>query len=94
MDFGDSTAVHRKARVTCTRPPASTRDSGSVMCCLCCHQRLHAYVLMLPVDVLVKLSASGATPDVALALKFATGAPKGIVLLASFEKADSVCDAS
>ena len=49
---------------------------------------------MLPVDVLVKLSTSGATPDVALALKLATGAPKGIVVLASFEKPDSVRDAS
>jgi N-acetylmuramic acid 6-phosphate (MurNAc-6-P) etherase len=48
---------------------------------------------MVPVDVLVKFSASGTVPDVVLALNWATGALYGMVALASLEKPLSVCDA-
>jgi hypothetical protein len=40
---------------------------------------------MEPVDVFVKFIASGATPDVALAVKLATGAADGTVAVTSFE---------
>ena len=49
---------------------------------------------MLPVDVFVKFIASGAPPDVVLALKLATGAPDGVVVPTSLEKPDSTRDAS
>jgi hypothetical protein len=55
---------------------------------------VHPYVVMVPVDVLVKFIASGATPDVVLAVKLATGAAEGTVAATSLEKADSLCDAS
>ena len=39
--------------------------------------KFHEYVLMLPDEVLEKLMASGAAPDVMLAVKLATGAGGG-----------------
>jgi hypothetical protein len=49
---------------------------------------------MLPVDEFVKFNASGTTPDVALAVKLATGAPYGTVAVTSLENPDSVPFAS
>ena len=47
--------------------------------------KVQAYVVIVPVDVFRKFMASGAGPEVVLALNWATGAPEGTVALTSFE---------
>ena len=56
--------------------------------------KVHAYPVMLPVEVLVKFTVSGAKPDVEDALNFATGALDATVRATSFEKPLSLSVAS